>query len=579
MIAETLALNGAEEFACNTCSNYEYLTYEEACSYAFLHSNRFEQAMAVSDRKQHGPEPKDWRDIKGRADADKWLQAAHEEVMGLLENGTFTIEQLPHGRTPIGCRWVFKLKRKPDGSIDRYKGRLVAKGFSQRPGIDFDQTFSPTAKWAALRAILAIVALEDLECVSVDISRAFLNGDMDHDVYMDYFQGFEELGFGKRTPGYALKLAKSIYGLKQAGRQWYKKLDSSLQSLGFARVKSDNSIWVYRKDDVRIIIPAYVDDMFIATKERGRAQQVIQDLEKHFQVHDLGDVSFLLGVHIQRDRSKRTLTLSQRQYIVDLLEHYSMSDCAAVSTPLDPNCKLSKEQCPQTDEDKASMRAYPYAQLVGSLMYLAIATRPDISYSVGLLGRFSSNPGLPHWKAAKHLLRYLKGTMDLKLEYAPDPSQTELFVTYCDADHGGDRDNKRSTSGMIVKMGTGAISWASRLQTIATLSTTEAEFVSAVSAGQEIVWLRNLLSELGYTFPGPSTLFVDNQSAIAVANNPEHHGRMKHLDLRFYWLRDVVELGLIQVKHLRTDSMPADLLTKQLGRLKVNGLRQLMGLQ
>ena len=189
---------------------------------------------------------------------------------------------------------------------------MVAKGFSQRPGIDFDQTFSPTAKWAALRAILAIVALEDLECVSVDISRAFLNGDMDHDVYMDYFQGFEELGFGKRTPGYALKLAKSIYGLKQAGRQWYKKLDSSLQSLGFARVKSDNSIWVYRKDDVRIIIPAYVDDMFIATKERGRAQQVIQDLEKHFQVHNLGDVSFLLGVHIQRDRSKRTLTLSQR---------------------------------------------------------------------------------------------------------------------------------------------------------------------------------------------------------------------------------------------------------------------------
>ena len=186
---------------------------------------------------------------------------------------------------------------------------------------------------------------------------------------------------------------------------------------------------------------------------------------------------------------------------------------------------------------------------------------------------------MPHWKAAKHLLRYLKGTMDLKLVYAPDPSQTELFVTYCDADHGGDRDNKRSTSGMIVKMGTGAISWASRLQTIATLSTTEAEFVSAVSAGQEIVWLRNLLSELGYSFSGASTLFVDNQSVIAVANNPEHHGRMKHLDLRFYWLRDVVELGLIQVKHLRTDDMPADLLTKQLGRLKVNALRQLMGLQ
>ena len=166
-----------------------------------------------------------------------------------------------------------------------------------------------------------------------------------------------------------------------------------------------------------------------------------------------------------------------------------MSDCVAVSTPLDPNCKLSREQSPQDDKEKAAMRAYPYAQLVGSLMYLAIATRPDISYAVGLLGRFSANPGLPHWKAAKHLLRYLKGTMDMKLTYAPDPSQTELFTSYCDADHGGDRDNKRSTSGMIIKMGTGAVSsGASRLQTIATLSTTEAKYVSAVSAGQEMVW-------------------------------------------------------------------------------------------
>ena len=410
-----------------------------------------------------------------------------QEFVSLIENGTFQPVRLPTDRKAIGCRWVFKLKRKADGSVDRYKARLVAKGYSQRPGLEFSEVFAPTAKWAALRAILALSALEDLELYSVDISTAFLNGDMDHDVFMDYFQGFEELGFGKRTPGYALKLAKSIYGLKQAGRQWYKKLDSSLQSLGFAKVKSDNSIWVYRKDDVRIIIPAYVDDMFIATKERGRAQQVIQDLEKHFQVHDLGDTSFLLGVHIQRERSKRTLTLSQHQYIVDLLQHYGMSDCVAVSTPLDPNCKLSKEQSPQDDKEKAAMRAYPYAQLVGSLMYLAIATRPDISYAVGLLGRFSANPGLPHWKAAKHLLRYLKGTMDMKLTYAPDPSQTELFTSYCDADHGGDRDNKRSTSGMIIKMGTGAVSWASRLQTIATLSTTEAEYVSAVSAGQEMV--------------------------------------------------------------------------------------------
>ena len=255
-----------------------------------------------------------------------------------------------------------------------------------------------------------------------------------------------------------------------------------------------------------------------------------------------------------------------------------MSDCHPVTTPLDPGARLSKEQAPRDDAERKQMQTRPYAALVGALMYLAVATRPDIAHAVGVLSRFSNDPGMAHWTAVKHLMRYLKGTMDLKLTYRPDDSPN-MFTTFTDADFAGDNDERRSTSGMVVKMGTGVISWSSRLQLIQTLSTTEAEFVSAVSAGQEIVWLRNLLSELGYSFPGPSTLFVDNQSAIAVANNPEHHGRMKHLDLRFYWLRDVVELGLIQVKHLRTDSMPADLLTKQLGRLKVNGLRQLMGLQ
>ena len=256
-----------------------------------------------------------------------------------------------------------------------------------------------------------------------------------------------------------------------------------------------------------------------------------------------------------------------------------MSDCVAVSTPLDPNCKLSKDQCSQTEDEKAKIQDKPYAQLVGSLMYLAIATRLDISHAVGLLGRFSSNSGLAHWKAAKHLLRYLQGTKDKKLTYAPDPSQSEMFLTYSDADHRGDRDAKRSTSGMMVKMGTGAISWSSKLQTITTLSTTEAEYVSAVSAGQEIIWLRNLLSEFGYEFSSASTLFVDNMSAISVANNPEHHGRMKHLDLRFYWLRDMVEMGLIKVQHIRTAQMPADLLTKPLGRLKVQEMRHMLGLR
>ena len=320
---------------------------------------------------------------------------------------------------------------------------------------------------------------------------------------------------------------------------------------------------------MRIIIPVYVDDMTIACKSRQQFEFVRDELAKHFKLHDLGATSFLLGVHIERDRAKHSLSLSQHQYIIDVLERFGLENCSTVSTPLPEGHKLSKDMGPKTQEEIDLMRDTPYRQLIGALMYLAVATRPDIAYAVGVLARFSSNPGPAHWKAAKHLCRYLQGTKDHKLTYAPDPSSSELFTTYCDADHGGDSDSGRSTSGMVVKMGTGAISWASKLQSIVTLSTTEAEYVSAVQASQEILWLRNLFTEFGYTFSTPSTLYIDNQSALAVAKNSEHHGRIKHLDLRFYWLRDVVEAGDIDVCYLPTKSMPADMMTKALGQLKV----------
>ena len=347
--------------------------------------------------------------------------------------------------------------------------------------------------------------------------------------------------------------------------------------MGFNMVKCDHSIWVYRKGDIRIIIPVYVDDMTVASKTTAQYLWVKGELEKHFKLRDLGSTSFLLGVHIERDRSKRLLSISQRQYIVDILDRFELSNLSEVSTPLPEGHKLSKSMAPKNAEETASMRDIPYRQLVGALMYLAVATRPDIAYVVGVLARFGANPGPAHWKACKHLCRYLQGTKDMKLTYGPDANSSELFTTFSDADHGGEEDSRRSTSGMVVKMGTGAVSWASRLQSVVTLSTTEAEYISACSAGQEIIWLRNLFTEFGYKFNAPSTLYVDNQSALAIAKNPEHHGRMKHLDLRHYWLRDVVEAGVIDVRYLPTAQMPADIMTKALGRLKVADMCCMLG--
>jgi hypothetical protein len=245
-----------------------------------------------------------------------------------------------------------------------------------------------------------------------------------------------------------------------------------------------------------------------------------------------------------------------------------------------PGLKLTIEHSPKTPEEKAEMDGTPYINVVGSLMYLATMTRPDIAYATGVLARFNSNPGKAHWNAVKHVFRYLKGTMKLRLEYGCQALGTggERFVTYCDSDHGGDKDRGKSTGGYMVKVGSGAVAWSSKLQQIVTLSTTEAEYVAAVAAGKEISWMQQLFKELGIMAPAPSTLFIDNQSAISVAKNPEHHGRMKHLDLAFYWLRDKVAEKRIRVVHLASNDMPADLLTKPLPKPQVAKLRKMMGL-
>ena len=262
-----------------------------------------------------------------------------------------------------------------------------------------------------------------------------------------------------------------------------------------------------------------------------------------------------------------------------MLERYKMSDCKPVATPMSPGSKLSTSMAPSSPEDIAFMKTVPYLNAVGSLMYLAITTRPDISYAVGVLARFNSNPGPIHWTAVKHVFRYLKGTLDLKLEYGPSADRShEMFLTYSDADHGGNTDNGKSTGGYLVKLGTGAVSWSSKLQSMVALSTTEAEYISAVEASKEIMWMRQFMGELGYPPSSSSVLLMDNQSAISVSKNPEHHGRMKHLDLRWFWLRDVVDYGLIRPVFVPTEDMAADILTKPLMRPYVVKCRSIMGL-
>jgi hypothetical protein len=346
--------------------------------------------------------------------------------------------------------------------------------------------------------------------------------------------------------------------------------------LGYKRLESDRSVYVYAKDGVLIIIPVFIDDITLASNSKDKIYWTIKQLESHFKLRNLGPTSWLLGIQVTRDFSNHSISLSQHQYIVDMLNQYGFADCNPISTPMDPGLVLQKAQS-LSDEDKEFMSKVPYLSAVGSLIYLAQCTRSDIAFAVGTLARYNSNPSPIHWKAVKHVFRYLQGTKDYKLVYKPDSSD-ELFVTWSDANHGACKDTGRSTGGFVVKIGTGAVSWSSKIQSVVALSSTEAEYIAAVEAGKELTWMRSLLGEFGYQIKDASMLYIDNMSAINVSKNPEHHGRIKHLDLKLHWLRENVEAGIIRPKHVGMNDMIADCLTKPLARVKHDNCRIGLGL-
>jgi hypothetical protein len=378
------------------------------------------------------------------------------------------------------------------------------------------------------------------------------------------------------------RLKKGLYGLKQSGRLWNQKLTTELERLGFATIKSDPAVYIMERQGVRIIMPVFVDDITITSRDRTQIQWVKDSLSKVFKLKDLGPTKFLLGIQIDYDQSKRTIAFSQRQYILDILTHFNMSDCAPVSTPMDPGSGSRLKKYVPDPDNPVDMSNIPYMSAVGAIMYLAIGTRPDIMHSVSKLAQFNQNPGPEHWQAAKHLMRYLQATNDLRLTFrtdGTDPISSQLCKGFSDADHAGCLDTRRSTSGFLIKMGTGAVCWSAKKQAVVAKSSTEAKYVSASSAGSEILWTRTLLRELGMKVDNPTRLMVDNQSALKVLKNPEHHGRMKHIDVAWHWIRETIKRGKIEAHFLPTGDMIADIFTKSLPRFSDQQHRNALGLE
>jgi predicted RNA binding protein YcfA (HicA-like mRNA interferase family) len=509
-------------------------------------------------------------------DKDKWLSAGLDEIRSHLENGTWELVRLPHGKKAIGCRWVFKIKKNADGTIDKYKGRVVVKGYEQRYGVDYTETFAPTARFGAIRSVIALAAIEDMELESVDISTAFLNAEIDAEIYMKKPEGYEPAGF--EGPEWVLKLLKGLYGIKQGPHIWSVKLHNVLKTIGFKRIETDHSVFIYERDGTKIVVPVHVDDLLLASKSLPAITKVKNELKNAFKIHDQGPTKQILGIKLDRDRSSRSIYLSQPAYIEDMLRHYKLDKCNPAATPMIENLRLSSSMSPQNARELAQIDQGRYREAVGKLLYLSIATRPDISYAVGVLCRYNSNPGEQHWQAVTHLLRYLRGTTTLRLMYSPT-SSPHIFTTHCDSDLGGNVDDSRSTAGHVLSIGTGAVAWGSRLQRQVSLSSTESEYTTASATGCELMWMRFFLEEIGYNTNSPSPLCMDSASALQVVKNPDHQSTMKHVHRSYNWIRERVAEGDISIQHVPGTENVADIFTKPLGRLKFTRFRDALGLR
>jgi hypothetical protein len=477
-----------------------------------------------------------------------WLAAMESEFQALLDNATWTLCSRPRGRNVIHNKWVYKLKQKPNGTIDRYKARLVAKGFEQRDGIDYSETFSPVIKPATMRLLLALAVNFQWPIKQLDVSNAFLHGNLLEEVYMEQPQGFVD----KRYPDFVCKLNKALYGLKQAPRAWFHRLTQALHNLGFIGSLVDTSLFVLHTSSVHIFVLIYVDDIIITGTDLPKINAIISDLQAEFKMKDLGALSYFLGIHVSRNN--QGLYLNQAKYVLDLLHRVDMIGAKPYAAPCTSGKKLTKfDGDPLPDPSL-------YRHIVGALQYCTL-TRPDIAYSVNQLCQFLHCPTTTHFQAAKRVLKYLKGTPDHGLLFTPGPIQLNA---YCDSDWAGDPIDRRSTSGYGVFLGHCLLSWQAKKQPVVSRSSTEAEYRAMAIATAELYWLRMLFRELNISLNNPPTLWCDNIGALALASNPIYHARTKHIEVDYHFIREKILHKDMLASYISTEDQSADIFTKGL---------------
>ena len=430
--------------------------------------------------------PVSYQEATTGPDKRKWETAMETEMTSLRENHVCDLVNLPVGKKTVGSKWVYKVKTGADGSVQRYKARLVAQGFTHQYGTDFDETFCPVVRQESLQLLMALSVRYGLSIHQVDVTTAFLNGMLEDEVYMQQPKGFE-------CPGkeeFVCKFNKSIYSLKQSPCCWNSTLDAFLKEMQFTQTASDLCIYYQKARKDIMFIGVYVDDIILAAKNEKQLKQVKEDLSNKFNIKDLGELKYFLGIKVEQNKESGSIWIGQPAYTENLLKRLGIQDSKPTSTPAEVSSKL--KPAPSQAEP---VNQTEYQSAVGSLMYLAVSTRLDIAFSVNNLARFNSNPQKEHWTALKQILKYLKGTTNIGILYKQDRS--DKCVGYSDTDWAGDPSDRKSTSGYIFMFRDGPISWRSKKQKCVALSTVEAEYVALSGAAQEFLWLRQLEVELG----------------------------------------------------------------------------------
>lgn len=525
-------------------------------------------------------DPKNWKEAMAGDERDAWTAGAVEELAGLQEMGVYRLvprSAVPHGRRILKGRFVCHRKRNEVGEVVRHKVRFVCKGFEQVYGQDYTKTTAPTARLESFRALLHLAAAHDWDAQQIDVKTAFLYGLLPEDEvqYMEQPGSFQEPG----KEDWVWELLRGLYGMKQSGRIWNKTMHEAMVEWGFQRLSCEWCVY-YRKTPAGVVLVAvHVDDMLSVASSREENERFKQQLQSKWKISDLGDIHFALGIAVERDRATHTVFLSQTALIDRIISQFRQKDSHPVSTPMDSAVKLRRPdpRTPLPADQAQYLTSVPYQSLVGSLMYLAIGTRPDIAYAVNRLAGFLNCYRAEHWHAACRVVRYLKGTRGLRL--ALGGRAALQLVGFTDSDYANCLDTRRSISGHCFSLGSGMISWSSRRQRTVADSTCYAEYIAAHSASRECMWLRSFLAGIDHTPHAPTPLMIDNNAAMKLAEDQQFHSEAKHIEIKYHVLRDYVADGHIVLQHVRSAENTADILTKALAPITFIRLRGLLGLQ